>query len=72
MNNVVSLKDHRMANPKEAIMETTHKIHGQQVTISSPDKRLTYLNKVACCTDEFDELVTNWKKQHPKCNCIDF
>jgi len=68
MNNVVSLKDHRMANPKEAIME----LRGQRLVISSPDKRLTYLNKTVNDMFECDELVTNWKKQHPKCNCIDF
>ena len=72
MNNVVSLKDHRMANPKEAILEMTLTVDGQRVTIRSPDKRHTYLNKVAGNDAEYDEMVEEWKKEHPKCNCIDF
>jgi hypothetical protein len=68
MDNVVSLKDHRMANPKEAVLD----LKGMRVTISSPDKRLTYLNKTVNDMFEFNDIVGNWKKQHPKCNCIDF
>lgn len=66
--NIVSLKDFRMANPKEAIL----KLQGNRVTISSPDRRYTYLNKVVNDIFEYNDMVEGWKKDHPNCKFIDF
>lgn len=65
---LVSLKDYRMANPREAILT----LRGRQVVISSPDKRYTYLNKSVNDIFEYNDMVEGWKRDNPRCKCIDF
>lgn len=72
-SNVVSLKDHRMANPKRAILE--FRGLGKIIVICSPDKRdtfLSYKTDEPLSPVEFDDLVSEWKAKHPNCECIDF
>lgn len=73
MSNVVSLKDHKMNKPKEAVLEFRNA--GRTVVIRSPDYRTTFLNETydqPPSEAEFDALVSYWKAKHPDCLCIDF